>query len=211
MTGLLLNAQYCDSVVPITLPIDATVGDLGVLVAEAFGVPPTAGLLFQGKRLGPKGAALADTGVSNECRVDVELSSVTPEMEAALKEAREELGKLRKQDVGELRAYAVPPPPIEIVMKAAMSLVSLKSINNWAEVKLAMHDLNPNLIKGMTEVDPEESRKALLDKPKALAKIRKLVQEAKEVPLERMRNMSNCGTAILLWVRAVWAYFEIYE
>lgn len=70
MGELLLFAKNVDALVPLTLPLDATIGDLRQAVKAAMGLDGE--LRYQGELLEGDLQVLADTGLSQQAVVDVD-------------------------------------------------------------------------------------------------------------------------------------------
>eukprot|EP01028_Stygiella_incarcerata_P006524 TRINITY_DN2668_c0_g1_i2.p1 TRINITY_DN2668_c0_g1~~TRINITY_DN2668_c0_g1_i2.p1 ORF type:complete len:4588 (-),score=1267.00 TRINITY_DN2668_c0_g1_i2:3353-17116(-) len=121
----------------------------------------------------------------------------------ALDEAFEVLSELTRQDVGEVRKYAKPPPQVQTTLSAVM--VILKKPQSWDEAKRVMGD--PNFVQMLKEF-PEKKADTLTDA--LLTKISKFTNRP-DFTAEAVGNVSKAAGALCKWVHAMENFGRVFK
>lgn len=110
------------------------------------------------------------------------------------------LEALRKQDVGEVKAYTKPPELVETVLQAVMVL--RQSEPTWAEAKRQLGD--PNFIKSLVNFDKENIS------DKTLKRIGQYCSKPDFQP-DTVGRVSLAAKSLCMWVRAMEVYGRIFR
>lgn len=118
----------------------------------------------------------------------------------ALEVAKKALASLNKKDLSEVKAYASPPPLVEKVMAAVMTL--RKADTSWAESKKQLND--PNFLSDLINYKIEKMTDAMLKK------VEKYCADPEFKP-EKVGKVSTASKSLCMWVRAMERYGNIYR
>ena len=110
------------------------------------------------------------------------------------------LEALRKQDVGEIKAYTKPPELVETVLIAVMIL--RLSEPTWAEAKRQLGD--PNFIKSLVNFDKDNIS------DKTLKRIGQFCSKPDFKP-DVVGRVSFAAKSLCMWVRAMEVYGRIFK
>jgi len=116
----------------------------------------------------------------------------------ALEKAMEEVDKLDKGSVSEVKAYSKPPPLVETVLQAVMILMGKPT--DWASAKTALGASNfLTLIKAYDKDNVS---------PSTNNKIKKYVENP-EFSAEAVKKVSGAAAALCIWVHAIYLYANV--
>ena len=116
----------------------------------------------------------------------------------ALEKAMEEVDKLDKGSVSEVKAYKTPPALVETVLQAVMILFGQKT--DWANAKTVLGQSNfLQQIKGYDKDNVSQS---------VNNKIKKYVEMAEFDPAA-VRKVSTAAAALCTWVHAIYIYANV--
>lgn len=110
------------------------------------------------------------------------------------------LEALRKQDVGEVKAYTKPPELVETVLNAVMIL--RQSEPTWAEAKRQLGDAN--FIKSLVNFDKDNISE------KTLKRIGQFCSKPDFKP-DVVGRVSFAAKSLCMWVRAMEVYGRIFR
>ena len=117
----------------------------------------------------------------------------------ALEEAREALKNLRKEDVTEVKSFSVPPPPVCVVCECILMMKGSKEIS-WKAAKGMM--AGADFLSSLMTMDVDAIK---LNQQR---QVNSHLAKGK-ITLERMRNISNAGSGLLIFVTAVMGYCAV--
>ena len=116
----------------------------------------------------------------------------------ALEKAMEEVDKLDKSSISEVKAYSKPPALVETVLQAVMILFGKPT--DWASAKNVMGQSNfLTQIKGFPKDDVT---------PSTNNKIKKFVEMPTFSPAE-VKKVSGAAAALCVWVHAIYIYANV--
>ena len=116
----------------------------------------------------------------------------------ALEKAMEEVDKLDKSSVSEVKAYTKPPALVETVMQAVMILFNKPT--DWTTAKQVLGQSNfLQQIKGYDKDNVSSSTNA---------KIKKYVDQPTFKP-EEVKKVSGAAAALCVWVHAIYVYANV--
>jgi dynein heavy chain len=113
----------------------------------------------------------------------------------ALMEAEAALNVLTKKDISELKAYAKPPPLVELVLCGVMTV--LKRPPTWDECKKQLGD--PSFLNKLMVFDKDQINDALIKK------INKYSSQPEFTP-ETIGRVSGAAKGLCMWVRSMEVY-----
>lgn len=116
----------------------------------------------------------------------------------ALEAAQAALDSLNKKDMSEIKAYAKPPPAVEMVLEAVMVL--RKAPPTWAEAKKQLGDAN--FLGQLVNYDKEALNDAILTKVNKYTKLA-------EFDPESVGGVSKAAKSLCMWVRAMEVYGRV--
>nr|XP_046242172.1 dynein axonemal heavy chain 2 isoform X2 [Scatophagus argus] len=117
-----------------------------------------------------------------------------------LEEAMKALETLNKKDMTEIKAYSCPPPLVETVMQAVMTLLGKEP--TWAEAKRQLGE--SNFIKTLVNFDKDNVSN------RVLKKIGKYCRQVDFQP-EVIGKVSLAAKSLCMWVRAMETYGHTYR
>lgn len=116
----------------------------------------------------------------------------------ALEKAMEEVDKLDKSSVSEVKAYTKPPAQVETVLQAVMILFNKPT--DWANAKKVLGESNfLQQIKGFDKDGVS---------PSTNAKIKKFIEMPTFDP-EQVKKVSSAAAALCVWVHAIYIYANV--
>ena len=116
----------------------------------------------------------------------------------ALEEAMEEVNKLDKGAVSEVKAYAKPPALVETVMQAVMILFNKPT--DWATAKRVLSE--SNFIQQIKSFDKDNIPSSIINK------IKKHIDNPTFLPAE-VKKVSGAAAALCVWVHAIYLYATV--
>ncbi|CAK9806047.1 Dynein axonemal heavy chain 10 [Anthophora plagiata] len=122
------------------------------------------------------------------------------EAQPALDAARAALGELEKADITEIRSFATPPEPVQIVSECVAMLRGIKDIS-WKGAKGMMSD--PAFLRVLQEMNCD---KITLKQQQAVKAHMK-----KSTKLDQMQSISKAGYGLYRFVLAVLDYCAVYR
>ncbi|GBG32973.1 Dynein heavy chain 2, axonemal [Hondaea fermentalgiana] len=136
-----------------------------------------------------------------ECKVIAEdaerdLGKALPALEAAMAE----VDKLDKSSISEVKAYASPPPAVEMVLNAVMLLFALKP--DWATAKKKISE--PNFLAQIKAFDKDNVQ------TKTLTKLKAYTNRA-DFTADQVRTKSSAAAALCTWVLAIELYSVVFR
>ncbi|KAL7022048.1 hypothetical protein ACKWTF_012111 [Chironomus riparius] len=117
-----------------------------------------------------------------------------------LENAREALDTLSKKDITEVRSFANPPEPVQIICECVAILKGLKDIS-WKTAKGMLADVN--FLKGLQEMNCDLITMKQVTSCRAHMK--------KTAKLDEMKAISKAGYGLLKFVKAVLLYYDTYR
>lgn len=133
---------------------------------------------------------------------EVECKAIADDAEAdlsralpALERAMEEVDKLDKGSISEVKAYASPPPAVEMVMQAVMVLFGLKT--DWATAKKKIGE--SNFLHQIKSFDKDGVSS------KTMNQLKKWTKRPDFTP-EDVRTKSSAAATLCVWVLAIELY-----
>jgi dynein heavy chain, axonemal len=123
-----------------------------------------------------------------------ELSVALP----ALERAMEEVDRLDKNSVSEVKAYTKPPLLVETVMQAVMIFFNRQP--DWATAKRTLSEAN--FIQQIKSFDKDNISQSTTNK------IRKYIENPQFKP-EEVRKVSGAASALCSWVHAIFLYASV--
>jgi dynein heavy chain len=127
-------------------------------------------------------------------KAQASLDEALPALEAATKA----LELLNKKDMAEIKAYATPPPAVEMVMEAVMIL--RKAEPTWTEAKKQLGDAN--FLSSLINFDKDSITDNTIKKIYAYTK-------KPEFDPEEVGKKSGAAKSLCMWVRAMEVYGRI--
>ncbi|XP_055373636.1 dynein axonemal heavy chain 10 [Condylostylus longicornis] len=118
----------------------------------------------------------------------------------ALEAAREALADLDKSDITEIRSFATPPEPVQIVCECVAILKGYKEIN-WKTAKSMMAE--SNFLRSLLEMNAE------ILTSKQISECRKHMKLSTK--LDEMQSISKAGYGLLKFVKAVLGFYDVYR
>lgn len=118
----------------------------------------------------------------------------------ALHKALEEVDKLDKSSVSEVKAYSKPPPAVEMVLSAVMILFGGKT--DWASAKKKIGE--STFLKQVKEYNKDAIP------PSMVKKINKFTRRP-EFTQESVAKVSLAASALCVWVRAMETYAVVFK
>lgn len=136
-----------------------------------------------------------------ECKVIAEdaerdLGKALPALEAAMSE----VDKLDKSSISEVKAYASPPPAVEMVLNAVMLIFNLKP--DWATAKKKISE--PNFLQQIKSFDKDNVQ------TKTLTKLKAFTNRA-DFTADQVRTKSLAAAALCTWVLAIELYSVVFR
>ncbi len=116
----------------------------------------------------------------------------------ALEKAMEEVDKLDKSSVSEVKAYSKPPPLVETVLQAVMILFGKPT--DWASAKTVLGQAN-----FLTQIKTFDKDNV---SPSTNNKIKKYVENP-EFAADAVRKVSGAAAALCVWVHAIYIYANV--
>ena len=116
----------------------------------------------------------------------------------ALQRALEEVQKLDKSSLTELKAYANPPPAVEKTLACVM--IFMNKPTDWAGAKRSMGDIN--FLNELKSYDKDNV------KPLILTRVKKIVASPSFAPSEITR-ISKAAGALCSWCHAIYIYSNV--
>ncbi|KAJ8924399.1 hypothetical protein NQ315_007195, partial [Exocentrus adspersus] len=149
-------------------------------------------------------ASLKSTEIEEQARIirieqaDAEeaLSAALP----ALETARLALADLDKSDITEIRSFATPPEPVQIVCECLVILRGIKEVS-WKSAKGMMAD--PGFLRSLQEMNCDIITQTQIRAVKA--------HMTKSKKLDEMASISKAGSGLLKFVQAVLGYCAVYR
>ncbi|KZC13452.1 Dynein heavy chain 10, axonemal [Dufourea novaeangliae] len=122
------------------------------------------------------------------------------EAQPALEAARMALSELEKADITEIRSFATPPEPVQIVSECVAMLRGIKEIS-WKSAKGMMSD--PAFLRTLQEMNCDKI--TLKTQQAVKAHLRKTTK------LDQMQNISKAGFGLYKFVLAVLDYCAVFR
>ncbi|CAL7939586.1 unnamed protein product [Xylocopa violacea] len=122
------------------------------------------------------------------------------EAQPALDAARAALGELEKADITEIRSFATPPEPVQIVSECVAMLRGIKDIS-WKGAKGMMSD--PAFLRTLQEMNCDKITLKQQQAVKAHLK--------KTTKLDQMQSISKAGYGLYKFVMAVLDYCAVFR
>ncbi len=116
----------------------------------------------------------------------------------ALERAMEEVDKLDKSSVSEVKAYSKPPPLVETVLQAVMILFGKPT--DWASAKTVLGQ--SNFLAQIKAYDKDNVSQSVNNK------IKKFVENP-DFNVENVRKVSGAAAALCVWVHAIYIYANV--
>merc|ERR1711871_18260 len=113
----------------------------------------------------------------------------------ALEKAMEEVNKLDKSSISEVKAYTTPPAKVQLCLEAVMILFRLKT--DWATAKKKISEAN--FLQQVKAYDKDNVPESIVKK------IAKYVSKADFAP-EAFKAVSSAAGALWVWVHAIYIY-----
>jgi len=118
----------------------------------------------------------------------------------ALEQAMAEVEKLDKSSISEVKAYASPPPAVEMVLNAVVLLFQLKP--DWPTAKKKISE--PNFLAQIKSFDKDNVSNKTLSKLKAYT-------SRSDFTAENVKTKSSAAAALCTWVLAIELYANIFR
>ncbi|ETN61879.1 dynein heavy chain 10, axonemal [Anopheles darlingi] len=118
----------------------------------------------------------------------------------ALEVARLALSDLDKSDITEIRSFATPPEPVQVVCECIAIIKGYKDIS-WKTAKGMMSE--GNFLRSLQELDCDAITQ------KQVATVRANMKRSQK--LEDMQTISKAGYGLLKFVRAVLGYCDVFK
>lgn len=129
-----------------------------------------------------------------------EAETILNEALPALDAARKALADLDKSDITEIRSFATPPEPVQIVSECVAILKNLKDIS-WKGAKGMMADAS--FLRSLLEMKVELLTSKQINSCKAHLK--------QSNRLDEMQQISKAGYGLLKFIRAVIGFYDVYR
>eukprot|EP00102_Acyrthosiphon_pisum_P015188 XP_008185630.2 PREDICTED: dynein heavy chain 10, axonemal [Acyrthosiphon pisum] len=118
----------------------------------------------------------------------------------ALASAKDALNNLNKNDITEIRSFATPPEPVQVVTECIALILGYKEVN-WKVSKQMMSDPRfLNTLKGLNADDITSKQQSL---------VRAKLKTSKKIAL--MKDISKAGYGLLGFVEAVLQYCVVFK
>ncbi|XP_072767433.1 LOW QUALITY PROTEIN: dynein axonemal heavy chain 10-like [Anoplolepis gracilipes] len=131
---------------------------------------------------------------------ETEAKKALAEAEPALNAARLALGELEKADITEIRSFATPPEPVQIVSECVAMLYGVKDVS-WKGAKGMMSD--PGFVRNLQEMNCDQI--TLKQQQAVRAHLKKTDK------LDQMQFISKAGYGLYKFVFAVLDYCDVYK
>uniref|UniRef100_A0A182T3H2 Uncharacterized protein n=1 Tax=Anopheles maculatus TaxID=74869 RepID=A0A182T3H2_9DIPT len=118
----------------------------------------------------------------------------------ALEVARLALSDLDKSDITEIRSFATPPEPVQVVCECVAIIKGYKEIS-WKTAKGMMSE--GNFLRSLQELDCDSITQ------KQVATVRANMKRSQK--LDEMQSISKAGYGLLKFVRAVLGYCDVFK
>lgn len=118
----------------------------------------------------------------------------------ALEQARLALQDLDKSDITEIRSFATPPEPVQVICECVAILKGLKEIN-WKTAKGMMSE--GGFLRSLMEMNPDGISQRQVNACRSHMK--------KSSKLEEMKSISKAGYGLLRFVKAVLGYCDVFR
>uniref|UniRef100_A0A182IR22 AAA+ ATPase domain-containing protein n=1 Tax=Anopheles atroparvus TaxID=41427 RepID=A0A182IR22_ANOAO len=118
----------------------------------------------------------------------------------ALEVARLALSDLEKSDITEIRSFATPPEPVQVVCECVAIIKGYKDIS-WKTAKGMMSE--GSFLRSLQELDCDAITQ------KQVATVRANMKRSQK--LEEMQSISKAGYGLLKFVRAVLGYCDVFK
>nr|XP_040226033.2 dynein axonemal heavy chain 10 isoform X2 [Anopheles coluzzii] len=118
----------------------------------------------------------------------------------ALEVARLALSDLDKSDITEIRSFATPPEPVQVVCECVAIIKGFKEIS-WKTAKGMMSE--GNFLRSLQELDCDAITQ------KQVATVRANMKRSQK--LDEMQSISKAGYGLLKFVRAVLGYCDVFK
>uniref|UniRef100_A0A182NRZ8 AAA+ ATPase domain-containing protein n=1 Tax=Anopheles dirus TaxID=7168 RepID=A0A182NRZ8_9DIPT len=118
----------------------------------------------------------------------------------ALEVARLALSDLDKSDITEIRSFATPPEPVQVVCECVAIIKGYKDIS-WKTAKGMMSE--GNFLRSLQELDCDAITQ------KQVATVRANMKRSQK--LDEMQSISKAGFGLLKFVRAVLGYCDVFK
>ncbi|XP_014219672.1 dynein heavy chain 10, axonemal [Copidosoma floridanum] len=122
------------------------------------------------------------------------------EAQPTLERARKALSELEKSDITEIRSFATPPEPVQVVCECVAILRNVREIS-WKSAKGMMSD--PNFLRLLQEMNCDE----ITLKQQQMVK----THLKKSNKMEQMRTISKAGYGLYKFVMAVLGYCAVFR
>ncbi|KAK2587900.1 hypothetical protein KPH14_003996 [Odynerus spinipes] len=129
-----------------------------------------------------------------------EAKAALADAQPALDAARLALGELEKSDITEIRSFATPPKPVQIVSECVAILRGIKDVS-WKGAKGMMSD--PSFLRSLQELNCEEITTRQQQAVKAHLR--------KSTKMDQMESISKAGYGLYKFVLAVLDYCAVYR
>ncbi|XP_009868408.1 PREDICTED: dynein heavy chain 10, axonemal, partial [Apaloderma vittatum] len=134
---------------------------------------------------------------TEKAAAETALTEVIPVLEAA----KEELQKLDKSDVTEIRSFAKPPRQVQVVLDCVLIMRGYKELN-WKTARGMMSEAN--FLRSLMEIDFDGITQSQVKSIRALLKNLNTTFEA-------MNLVSRAGLGMLLFVEAAMSYCDVVK
>ncbi|EFN79037.1 Dynein heavy chain 10, axonemal [Harpegnathos saltator] len=131
---------------------------------------------------------------------EAEAKLVLAEAQPALDAAKLALGELEKADITEIRSFATPPEPVQVVSECVMILRGVKDVS-WKGAKGMMSD--PGFLRSLQEMNCDEI--TLKQQQAVRSHLRRTDK------LDQMQAISKAGYGLYKFVLAVLDYCAVYR
>ncbi|KAG7199558.1 hypothetical protein KM043_014169 [Ampulex compressa] len=131
---------------------------------------------------------------------ETEAKQALAEAQPALDGARLALGELEKADITEIRSFATPPEPVQVVSECVAILRGVKEIS-WKGAKGMMSD--PGFLRSLQEMNCDQITLRQQQAVKAHLK--------KSTKLDQMETISKAGHGLYKFVLAVLDYCAVFR
>eukprot|EP00727_Mastigamoeba_balamuthi_P006867 m51a1_g2800 putative dynein heavy chain axonemal (4501) ;mRNA; f:77561-92205 len=135
-------------------------------------------------------------------QIDAKKQEAEADLEAALpalEGARVAVQNLKRDEVTEIRTFALPPKAVQSVCECICWMLGAKEIN-WKSAKAIM--ASPNFLGELLELDPD----TVTDKQ--VKGVRDILKKS-ELTLEKMEAVSMAAKGLLTWVEAILNYHTV--
>ncbi|XP_039277456.1 dynein heavy chain 10, axonemal [Nilaparvata lugens] len=129
-----------------------------------------------------------------------EAEAALSEAMPALQAAKAALAELEKADITEIRSFATPPEPVQVICECVAIFRGVREIS-WKSAKGMMTD--PNFLVKLKEMD---CKKITLKQQQAVRSHMKTTKK-----MDEMQQISKAGFGLLKFVEAVLGYCMVYR